>query len=309
MRKLAPGDKSAPERDSIGAREEVEWRQKREVRAFSEVALRGYGELVIEQAPDGKEEVTIEADASLMTRIAADVTGRRLVLGLGMPWYEWITWWFTWMFLADRHIRYTSRCATSRKWCCRARVPSRATGCAEAHAACDQRIGKDRRRRLAEGTVETRISDRETSPVRVSRRRSKHGYRIWPDPCRRLECKRAVTRISGSGDISVHATETLDVGISGSGRVSYAGEPRVDTHISGSGRVPKAVGCRHKAVRLVRVGAPLEMMETPTPRVGPATSSCACGQRHMPLGRPLSRGHVAGEAAAHDAGPRGRRRR
>lgn len=213
--------------------------ETRSLGAFSEVALRGYGELVIEQAPDGKEEVTIEADASLMTRIAADVTGRRLVLGLGMPWYEWITWWFTWMFLADRHIRYHLKVRTLEEMVLQGSGTISCNGLRG--GACRVRISGSGRivvGGLAEGTVETRISGSGnitcSGVAQAFEARISGSGRIHADG---LECKRAVTRISGSGDISVHATETLDVGISGSGRVSYAGEPRVDTHISGSGRV------------------------------------------------------------------------
>jgi Putative auto-transporter adhesin, head GIN domain len=43
--------------------------------------------------------------------------------------------------------------------------------------------------------------------------------------------------ISGSGEIRVNASKTLDARISGSGDVYYKGTPAVTTHISGSGNV------------------------------------------------------------------------
>ena len=49
--------------------------------------------------------------------------------------------------------------------------------------------------------------------------------------------KAAITTTSGSGNIRVHATETLDVTVSGSGSVFYLGNPLINTDISGSGKV------------------------------------------------------------------------
>lgn len=45
----------------------------------------------------------------------------------------------------------------------------------------------------------------------------------------------AAVSISGSGDVSVNASENLNVQTSGSGDVSYRGRPRVQSRVSGSG--------------------------------------------------------------------------
>ncbi len=45
--------------------------------------------------------------------------------------------------------------------------------------------------------------------------------------------------ISGSGDMYVNASESIDARISGSGNVYYYGNPSIETHISGSGRIIK----------------------------------------------------------------------
>lgn len=47
-------------------------------------------------------------------------------------------------------------------------------------------------------------------------------------------------RISGSGDMEVHATDKLDVKITGSGDVYYKGNPEVNVDITGSGDVVNA---------------------------------------------------------------------
>jgi hypothetical protein len=56
----------------------------------------------------------------------------------------------------------------------------------------------------------------------------------------RLTTETCNVRISGSGDVSIHVREELDVTISGSGGVSYRGNPsHVNSHASGSGSVRK----------------------------------------------------------------------
>ncbi len=52
-----------------------------------------------------------------------------------------------------------------------------------------------------------------------------------------LVAQRCEVRISGSGDSSVNASESLDVAIAGSGDVFYKGRPSVKSKISGSGSV------------------------------------------------------------------------
>ncbi|MCB0544596.1 MAG: DUF2807 domain-containing protein [Lewinellaceae bacterium] len=56
-----------------------------------------------------------------------------------------------------------------------------------------------------------------------------------------IDCpvKAATVNISGSGDVRVRVSETLDVTISGSGDVEYLGDPQVTSNITGSGKVKK----------------------------------------------------------------------
>jgi hypothetical protein len=53
----------------------------------------------------------------------------------------------------------------------------------------------------------------------------------------RVVARRAVIRVSGSGDVVVNVTEDLQASVSGSGDVRYLGSPRVDARTSGSGSV------------------------------------------------------------------------
>ncbi len=56
-----------------------------------------------------------------------------------------------------------------------------------------------------------------------------------------VECpvKTAEADLTGSGNIRLYVTDTLDVEIDGSGNVEYKGEPQVTKNISGSGKIKK----------------------------------------------------------------------
>lgn len=52
-----------------------------------------------------------------------------------------------------------------------------------------------------------------------------------------VRARTAHVRVTGSGDASIHATDSVDARVSGSGEVRYAGDPAVWSHVSGSGKV------------------------------------------------------------------------
>lgn len=54
-----------------------------------------------------------------------------------------------------------------------------------------------------------------------------------------LQSKNANIKISGSGDVTVFATELLDAMVSGSGDIRYLGDPHLNTKISGTGSIHK----------------------------------------------------------------------
>jgi hypothetical protein len=55
-----------------------------------------------------------------------------------------------------------------------------------------------------------------------------------------LSVQDARIHISGSGDVKLNVSESLDVNISGAGDISYKGDPKVTQHISGAGDIKKA---------------------------------------------------------------------
>jgi len=52
-----------------------------------------------------------------------------------------------------------------------------------------------------------------------------------------LKSENASVHISGSGDVHVFASNTLDIHIAGSGDVTYSGTPQLTQHIAGSGTI------------------------------------------------------------------------
>ncbi len=54
-----------------------------------------------------------------------------------------------------------------------------------------------------------------------------------------LRSQSATLKISGSGNISIHADKQLDAAISGSGNINYSGNAQTNVRTSGSGRIRK----------------------------------------------------------------------
>jgi hypothetical protein len=215
--------------------------ETRVVRGCDEVSLCGHGELVVEQTDDSGSDGTlvIEADEGLMPRITSDVRGRRLLLGLRMPWYEWIAAIFSMAFLPGRTIRYRLKigtvhelaiagsgrilCAALRTDSCRLRITGSGTIMAEAMGA---------------GRLEAHISG--SGDIRCAGEADSMRAEITGSgsvQAERLAGQSVQVGISGSGSASVHAMRSLDVRITGSGGVSYRGSPTVSSRITGSGRV------------------------------------------------------------------------
>lgn len=213
--------------------------ETRTVKDFDEVSLRGYGDLEVEQAEGEQGSLTIEADELVMEKISTEVSGRRLILGFRMPWYEWMTWWFTWAFLPHKRVRYHLRTARVRGLSIAGSGSIRAGTLAT--DTCRLRISGSGRiavEAVQADTVEASISgsgDIACGGSAASVRAEITGSgRIQAE---RLDARSVRAGISGSGGMSVAAAESLDVRITGSGSVRYRGAPRLSTLITGSGRL------------------------------------------------------------------------
>jgi putative autotransporter adhesin-like protein len=54
-----------------------------------------------------------------------------------------------------------------------------------------------------------------------------------------LMAKRGKVVVSGSGDLTVNASDELDARVTGSGSITYAGSPKLNSAVSGSGSIEK----------------------------------------------------------------------
>jgi hypothetical protein len=232
----------------------------REVHGFTEVVLRGYGDLDVEQREDalGRETIEIEADEELVRRILTEVRGNRLVLGFSMPWYEWLTWWFQWLFLPSRKIRYrlaagrlealsisgagtvTLPRLDSRRLDLRISGAGRIRGSALKVGELAARVSGSGKVELAGTADRCEVSISGSGNVELTGRAERCEIAISGSGNVRaadLEAKSVTARISGSGSLTTNAAETLDVNISGAGSVRYRGNPRISQRISGAGQI------------------------------------------------------------------------
>ncbi len=210
---------------------------------FSIVELVGYGDVYVEQAadPGAPAGLTVEADESIISRVGSETWGNRLRLGMIMPWYEWFSFFWTWIF-AHKSVTF------------RLTVPSveglEITGSGNVNAEgmrlerCTLVLrgsGALRFRGEVKGALSSLITGSGTIECRGSA--ASHEIRIsGAGSVNAAECDAgsASVRITGSGGVTVRARDELDVSITGSGGVTYRGEPKLQSRITGSGRVARA---------------------------------------------------------------------
>lgn len=229
----------------------------RAVQSFTEIIAQAYGDVVLEQGET--EGVVVEADERMMPKLKTSIRDGRLFLGFRYRWWEWITWWWTWLFIRDKRIHYRVSLRDFRG------VSISASGNVTAEQLrgdeCQLRISGSGRVQVEQltcqsaatciggsgvvriGEIEcqsaaTRISG--SGDVSLAGKAKRHEIRISgsgrvnaPD----FETGDTKVVISGSGKATLNALQTLNVRVSGSGSVNYRGRPQISQHISGRGRV------------------------------------------------------------------------
>ncbi|MEX2587871.1 MAG: DUF2807 domain-containing protein [Actinomycetota bacterium] len=181
--------------------------EDREVAGFDSVVLKGIGELYIEFT--GEESLSIEAEDNILPVLISEVSGNELVLG----------------------PRPGTGISTTEPIIYRLTVSGLSAVSVSGSATVDARgIVSDRLTASSSGSSDMRITGRvDRLHVDISGSGSFWG--------RRLESAHARVEVSGSGDVVVNASESLDVRSSGSSDVRYSGSPEVTQDISGSGSV------------------------------------------------------------------------
>ena len=211
--------------------------ETRDVSDFTQIVIEGFGDAEVTQTE--AESLEVEADEALLERLKAEVRDGRLILGLDLEWWEWLTYWATWMSISDKRVRYRISLKTFEG----AEIKgsgSVVTGPVSGES-CRLSIsgsGKMTFERLETIGLQTHIAG--SGNIKLAGQAGRHeihisgsGDVIAPD----LDTKETEVQIAGAGKAVVHAEDSLDVHISGSGDVRYAGDPKLSQSIAGSGSV------------------------------------------------------------------------
>jgi hypothetical protein len=185
--------------------------EQREVSGFSDVKLRGSGELTIAVDPDGSESLVVEADDNLLPLLTSEVKDGALILG----------------------VRDNTNIHTTRP--IRYRVTAK-----ELNAIRSAGSGSIRASGIAAKKFSAEISG--SGAMDLSGSADDAEFTISGSgsyEAAHLRAKTARVKISGSGDATVNASEQLEANIAGSGSVRYAGDPKVEKRIAGSGSVAR----------------------------------------------------------------------
>ena len=214
--------------------------EKRDVRDFNEVALQGYGDLLIEQNPDAPESLEIEADQDILSKLTSQVRNGRLILGFDMPWYDWIGWGMEWLFTTNKSIHYrlslkqvNSVALSGSASLTSSRLQSQALKLVVSGSG-KVRLGELQAGSFAltisgSGDIEVSAGTAPKQDIMISGSGRVHTLGV--------QTEETHVTISGSGNAQVDASQSLTVHISGSGDVKYKGNPKVNQSISGAGSV------------------------------------------------------------------------
>jgi hypothetical protein len=204
--------------------------ESRTVADFDEVVFAVAGEVRVEQGP--RETLTLEAEPAVLRKITAEVSGRRLVIGLAPGRVE--TTQPIRIRLGVRMLRsFESRTAAAIHI---GPLDSDALALVLAGG------GSIRLDRLANAlSLDVRIAgagDVAVEGGKVTEQKvAISGMGFYAAP--RLASQRAEIAIQGKGEVQLAASSTLAVRIAGIGQVRYLGNPTVTRSIQGVGSVEK----------------------------------------------------------------------
>lgn len=204
----SPGPMVSPEiNEAVGSG--IVKSESRQVSGFDEVRFRGSGELLIEQT--GSESLTIEAEDNILPLLTADVENGKLILGL----------------------RPGTRIVTRKPIIFRLTVKQlKAVEASGSGSTQIRGLNTDRFAFNGSGSIEVGVAGRADDQEVTFSGSGEYSSET-------LTSKVARVRVSGSADVVVQASESLDVVVSGSGSVQYLGNPKVTKTASGSGAVEK----------------------------------------------------------------------
>jgi hypothetical protein len=209
---------------------------KRAVKDFERVILRGYGEMTIRQGAE--ELLEIEADEELLPQIKTEVEDRILKIDVIENWIDRMEAIFSKGFESQR-IKYDlslknlngldiAGAAMLRGADLKSTDLSLRLGGAANIDLRGLSVGRLKIDFPGAGSIHLE-GEAEEQTVRVS------GAGAYRTP--HLKSQRANVDLTGVGSVVIWAEGTLDAHVSGVGRVEYYGSPEVTKTIQGLGRV------------------------------------------------------------------------
>jgi hypothetical protein len=183
--------------------------ESRAVSGFSEVELKGVGNLFIQQT--GSESLTVEAEEDILPKIRTEVDNNRLIVGPEPDTSIDTT----------EPINYELRVNDLNAL--------KVSGSGDVEA---EDINTDEIAITISGTADVEMSGRvDSQNVEIS---GSGDYKVED-----LESKEVKIDVGGSGSALINVSEELDAEVSGSGSVEYVGDPTVKQDVSGAGEVRK----------------------------------------------------------------------
>jgi hypothetical protein len=200
--------------------------ESRWVSGFDQIA--SSGDFIVTVVPGNKCSVEVTADSNLLPYIETDVVGNTLKIrtqGLySLREHDPIEIYITTPVLSGITLSGSGRIETGSFSGDEFRVTLSGSGDIDSQISADQIKANV----SGSGTIYLQGDAFETEFI-VSGSGKIKSYDLEQSVCKAV--------ISGSGDMFVNVTETLDAHISGSGRINYINNPVVHTSISGSGKV------------------------------------------------------------------------
>ena len=211
--------------------------ETRNVKDFSEIALHGQGDILLEQGE--RDTLVIETEEDILPKIKSEVQGRRLFLGRrslldwGVPETTPIRYHITIRQIQALSISGSGTLTSHTLRTDKLRLEVSGTGQVKIARLEAKKFEGD-----VSGTAKLelagQVADQE---VHISGSGTFEAFD--------LESQTSQIHVSGSGMVHVHAQRRLNVEISGVADVRYLGQPELTQHVSGAGRIepykPKAV--------------------------------------------------------------------
>jgi hypothetical protein len=196
------GDSSTSEASDVSS-------ESREVSGFSEVELKGVGNLSIQQT--GSESLIVEAQEDVLPKIRTEVYNDRLIIG------------------PEPNTSINTTEPINYRLSVKDLDALKVSGSGNVEA---EDISTEELAVTISGTADVEMSGRaDSQDVEIS---GSGDYGAED-----LESKEVKIDVGGSGSALINVSEELDAEVSGSGSVEYIGDPTVKQDVSGAGEVRK----------------------------------------------------------------------